>query len=150
MDKHKGLREEATSEVSLASSVNRKRTNLLLWMAQGVLAALFIFAGAMKLVMPVEELKKQSSLSGPFLRFIGVAEVLGAIGLIVPALLSILPILTPTAAMGLFVIMIGAILQSVPMGPVVFIPTLTAVLTAFVAYGRTRLVPIFPKEQIYG
>ena len=58
MDKHKGLREEATSEVSLASSVNRKRTNLLLWMAQGVLAALFIFAGAMKLVMPV-------SLSAP-------------------------------------------------------------------------------------
>ena len=50
-----------------------------LWIVQGVLAALFLFAGGMKLVLPLEELKGPVELPGPFLRFIGVAEVFGAI-----------------------------------------------------------------------
>ena len=77
-----------------------------LWIAQVLLGLLFLFAGGAKLVLPAEALK------GPvpvlFLRFIGVCEVLGAIGLILPGLLRIRPGLTPFAAAGLASIMIGA------------------------------------------
>ncbi len=79
-----------------------------LWTVQGLLALIFLFAGGMKLVLPIEALTKQMPLPGLFLRFIGVAEVLGAIGLILPGLLRIRPGLTPLAAAGLVIIMIGA------------------------------------------
>lgn len=116
-----------------------------LWTAQGVLAALFLFAGVMKFVMPVEEMVKQTSLPGAFFHFIGVAEVLGAIGLVVPALLRIRPLLTPVAASGLVIIMAGATVLSVPMGAVALFPLFAGVLAAFVAYGRLRLKPICPR-----
>ena len=60
--------------------------NYALWIVQGLLALVFLFAGGMKLVMPVEEMTKQVPLPGLFLRFIAVAEVLGALGLILPGL----------------------------------------------------------------
>jgi uncharacterized membrane protein YphA (DoxX/SURF4 family) len=88
-----------------------------LWIIQGLLALLFLFAGGMKLVLPIEEMTKQMPMPGPFLRFIGVAEILGALGLILPGLLRIRPGLTPLAAAGLVIIMIGATaltLASVP------------------------------------
>src|SRR6266536_49402 len=71
-----------------------------LWIVQGLLALLFLFAGGMKLVLPLEKLTGPMPLPLPglFLRFIGVAEVLGAIGLILPGLLRIRPGLTPLAA----------------------------------------------------
>src|SRR6266536_64197 len=79
-----------------------------LWTVQGLLALLFLFAGGMKLVLPLENLTGAIPLPGLFLRCIGVAEALGAIGLILPGLLRIRPGLTPLAAAGLVVIMIGA------------------------------------------
>jgi uncharacterized membrane protein len=66
-----------------------------LWIVQGLLALLFLFAGGMKLVQPIEVLTEQMPLPGLFVRFIGVAEVLGAIGLILPGLLRMWPGLTP-------------------------------------------------------
>src|SRR5689334_2284028 len=84
------------------------KRNVLLWVAQGTVAALFLFAGGVKLVLPLESLKGPVELPGLFLRFIGVCEVLGAIGLILPRLLRIKPALTPIAAIGLAIIMIGA------------------------------------------
>jgi hypothetical protein len=69
-----------------------------LWIVQGLLALIFLFAGGVKLVLPIEALTKQMSLPGPFVRFIGVAEVLGALGLVLPGLLRIRPGLTPLAA----------------------------------------------------
>ena len=54
-----------------------RRTGVALWTAQAPLAALFLFAGGMKLVMPIAEMTKQVALPGPFLRFIGVCEVAG-------------------------------------------------------------------------
>jgi hypothetical protein len=66
----------------------------------GLLALIFLFTGGMKLVLPVEEVTKQRPLPGLLLRFIGVAEVLGAIGLTLPGLLRIRPGLTPLAAAG--------------------------------------------------
>ena len=117
----------------------------VLWIVQVLLALLFLFAGGMKLVMPIEEMTKQMPvpLSGAFLRFIGVAEVLGAIGLILPGLLHIRPGLTPLAAAGLVIIMLGATAMTLAIGDVAsaLIPLAVGLLAAFVAYGRWRRAP---------
>lgn len=80
-----------------------------LWVIQGLLAALFLLAGGMKLVPPLDQLTGPVPLPGWFVRFIGVAEVLGGIGLVVPGLVGIRPGLTPLAAIGLLVVMVGAV-----------------------------------------
>ena len=115
--------------------------NRLLWAVQGLLAGLFLFAGGAKLMLPIEAMTGQMNLPGPFLRFIGVAEVLGAIGLILPGRIRIMPWLTPIAAVGLAIIMVGATVVSVMSGPVVMalIPAVTGLLAAFVAWGRWRM-----------
>jgi uncharacterized membrane protein YphA (DoxX/SURF4 family) len=115
----------------------------VLWIVQGLLAALFLFAGAMKLVLPLEQMAGPITLPGPLLRFIGVAEVLGAIGLILPGLLRIRPGLTPLAAAGLVIIMIGATGIGLWAGDVAItvISLVVGLLAAFVAYGRWRLAP---------
>ena len=82
--------------------------NRMLWIVQGVLALVFLFAGGMKLITPIEVLSVMSPFPGEFIRFIGVCEVLGAVGLILPYALRILPGLTALAAAGLVVIMVGA------------------------------------------
>jgi hypothetical protein len=114
-----------------------------LWIVQGLLAALFLFAGGMKLVLPLDALTAQMPLPGLFMRFIGVAEVFGAIGLILPGLLRIRPRLTSLAAAGLVIIMIGATVLTLAGGDVglVLIPLVVGLLSAFVAYGRWRLAP---------
>ena len=118
----------------------------VLWIVQGLLALIFLFTGGLKLVLPFEVLTEQTPLPGWFLRFLGVAEVLGAIGLILPGLLRIRPALTPLAAAGLVIIMIGATvltLAGVVPGDVglALIPLVVGLLSAFVAYGRWRLAP---------
>lgn len=117
--------------------------NAALWIVQVLLALLFLFGGGVKLVLPIEEMTKQISLPGLFLRFIGVCEVLGAIGLILPGLLRIRPGLTALAAAGLVIIMIGATVLTLASGPVTpaLLPFVTGLLAAFVAYGRWRLAP---------
>ncbi|MGH7847136.1 MAG: DoxX family protein [Candidatus Binatia bacterium] len=119
--------------------------NLALWIAQGLLATIFLFAGGMKLVMPIEEMLRQMPLPLPglFVRFIGVCEVLGAIGVILPWLLRIRPGLTPLAAAGLVIVMIGATAYSLAAGNMAsaLIPLAAGVLAAFVAYGRWRPAP---------
>jgi uncharacterized membrane protein YphA (DoxX/SURF4 family) len=117
----------------------------VLWIVQALLALLFLFAGGVKLVMPIEEMTKQMPvpLPGAFLRFIGVAEVLGAIGLILPGLLHIRPGLTPLAAAGLVIIMLGATAMTLAIGDVAsaLIPLAVGLLAAFVAYGRWQRAP---------
>jgi len=118
--------------------------NAVLWIVQALLAALFLFAGSMKFIMPIEEMTKQMpSMPGWFLRFIGVVEILGGLGLILPGLLRIKPGLTPLAAAGLVVIMIGATVIGFVIGPAsgALIPLVAGVLAAFVAYGRWRVAP---------
>jgi DoxX-like family len=114
-----------------------------LWIVQGLLAALFLFAGGMKLVLPLDQMTGPVALPGWFLRFIGVAEVLGALGLILPGLLRIRPGLTPLAAAGLVIIMIGATVLTLVGGmvAVALMNAVVALLAAFVAYGRWRLAP---------
>ena len=112
-----------------------------LWIVQGLLAIIFLFSGGMKLVLPLEAMTGPIPVPGLFLRFIGVAEVLGAIGLILPGVLRIRPGLTPLAAAGLVIIMIGATVLTLAGGAVALalIPLVVGVLAAFVAYGRWRL-----------
>jgi hypothetical protein len=115
-----------------------------LWACQGLLAVLFLFAGGTKLVLPIEAMQEPIALPGPFLRFLGVAEVLGAIGLILPGLLRIRTGLAPLAAAGLVIIMIGATLLTLATVGVgaALIPLVAGLLSAFVAYGRWRLAPL--------
>ncbi len=109
-----------------------------LWIVQGLLALIFLFTGGIKLVMPLEVLTKQMALPGVFVRFLGVAEALGAFGLILPGLLHIRPGLTPLAAGGLVIIMIGATVFTLASGGVALalIPLVVGLLLAFVACGR--------------
>ena len=115
-----------------------------LWTIQVLLALLFLFAGGMKLILPIEEMTKEIAMPGPFLRFIGVAEILGALGLVLPGLLGILTGLTPLAAAGLVIIMVGAVGVSVAMGQPLtgLIPLTVGVLAAFVAYARWKVLPL--------
>ena len=112
--------------------------NRALWIVQGLLAALFLFAGGMKLITPVEVLSVMSPFPGEFIRFIGVCEVLGAVGLILPYALRLLPGLTALAAAGLVVIMLGATGTTLAIGGgVMALPTVVlGLLAALVAYGR--------------
>jgi uncharacterized membrane protein YphA (DoxX/SURF4 family) len=123
------------------SAARAPRIGVLLWILQGLLALLFLFAGTMKFVMPIEEMTKGTSLSGTFLRFIGVAEILGGLGLILPGLLRIKPALTPVAAASLVIIMIGATVVTLQTNPpvVALFPAITGLLLIFVAYNRWRL-----------
>jgi hypothetical protein len=116
----------------------------VLWIVQGLLALLFLFTGGTKLTLPIEELTAQLPLPGWFVRFLGLAEVLGALGLILPGLLRIRPGLTPLAAAGLVLIMIGAtvITAAVIDATLALIPLVAGLLAAFVAYGRWRLAPL--------
>jgi hypothetical protein len=115
-----------------------------LWTIQVLLALLFLFAGGMKLILPIEEMTKEIAMPGPFLRFIGVAETLGALGLVLPGLLGIRPGLTPLAAAGLVIIMVGAVGVSVAMGQALtgLIPLVVGALAAFVAYARWKVLPL--------
>lgn len=123
--------------------------NIILWIIQILLALLFLFAGGVKVVMPIEKLMAAGSpnqihLPGMLLKFIGVIEILGALGLVLPGLLKIKSYLTPLAAAGLVIVMIGATIITI-MGDGVgaaIVPFITLLLCIFVAYGRTRLAPL--------
>ena len=117
-----------------------RKASILLWTIQVLLAALFLFAGGMKLVTPIAAMAQQMGLPGPFLRFIGLAEVLGALGLILPGLLRIRPRLTPLAAAGLVIIMTGAVGITIATAGVAeaVVPGVVGVLAASVAIGRWR------------
>ncbi|HZO30096.1 MAG TPA: DoxX family protein [Chloroflexota bacterium] len=121
--------------------------NLALWIVQGLLAALFLFGGFVKLAMSAEELAAVCSLPVLFVRFISVCELLGGLGLILPGIFKIRTELTPLAAAGLTIITLGATGLTAAgvdgADPVTALfPLTAALLSAFVAYGRWRLVPL--------
>jgi hypothetical protein len=119
--------------------------NRTLWIIQILLAALFLFAGGAKFLVPADQMMQgmPAWLSISFLHFVGACEVLGAIGLILPGLLRIKPGLTPLAAACLVIIVVGAtvVVLMGGMGAMALFPFATAILAAFVAYGRWRLAP---------
>lgn len=114
------------------------KKNAALWVIQAVLAALFLFAGGMKLVLPIEAMAGPVDLPGWFLRFIGVAEVAGGLGLVLPGIFRIHRELTPLAAIGLVIIMAGAAGITLVSGAVAaaLVPATVGVLCAAVARAR--------------
>jgi len=126
-----------------------KRLNVAIWTVQVLLACLFLFAGGVKLVLPLAAMTKQFPLPGLFLRFLGIVELSGAVGLILPSLLRIKPYLTPLAAGGLIVVMSGATAISMAGGTIApaIPPFVVGCLAGLVLYTRTRVVPIREKRR---
>jgi hypothetical protein len=125
---------------------------VVLWVVQVLVAAVFLLAGGMKLVVPIESMEMPVRLPGLFIRVLGVCEVLGAVGLILPGLLRIRPGLTPLAAALLVIIMIGAVVITI-MGvslPMAIVPLVVGLLAAFIAYGRWRLAPVYGSRAEMG
>ncbi len=115
--------------------------NVILWILQILVGLLFMFSGVMKFLMPYADMIKDAPVVFPhwFFLFIGVCEILGGLGLILPWALKIKPGLTPLAAALLIVIMIGAVVVSAMMGiAYAILPFVVGLLLVFIVYGRTR------------
>jgi hypothetical protein len=114
--------------------------NILLWIVQILLALLFVFAGVTKLIFPAPP---GMAFPGWFIKFIGLCELLGALGLVLPGVFRRQRQLTPLAAIGLTIIMIGAVVVTAGMGlKFVISPLVVGLLCAFVAYGRWKVRPL--------
>jgi uncharacterized membrane protein YphA (DoxX/SURF4 family) len=124
-------------------SKTRNISSIALWILQGVLAALFLFAGGFKLAAPMADLARVSPLPAPFLKFIGACELLGALGLVLPGLFRVLPGLTAVAASGLVIIMLGAVVVTAEMQNLLaaIFPLGVGVLATVVVVGRRPAVP---------
>lgn len=121
------------------------KINVLLWSVQGLLALFFAFgSGAPKLILPIDQLAMPIELPELFVRFIGVAEVLGALGLILPGLTRIRTGLTPLAALGLVLVTVSATVYQLLAGQPesAIFAVVIGLICAFVAYGRWRLAPL--------
>jgi uncharacterized membrane protein YphA (DoxX/SURF4 family) len=130
-----------------ASQAPGKAWNVVLWLAQLLLAVPFGMAGLMKSVQPIEEIGKMivwaPEMPG-LVRFIGVSELAGALGLLLPALTRIRPGLTPLAAAGLALIMVLAVGFHVMRGEFADTPInfVLGGIALFIVWGRTKKAPI--------
>lgn len=122
--------------------------NITLWIIQGLVALGFLMAGAMKSFAPIANLKKNMAWTGKvpagLVRFIGVAELLGAIGLILPAATGILPWLTIAAGIGLVLVMILAAIYHASQREYssIGVNVVLLLLAAFIVLGRVTLAPL--------
>ena len=123
--------------------------NIALWIVQALLAMAFLMAGGMKLMKPKSEIEEKMAWAKDFsqgqIKMIGLVEVLGALGLILPAATGIMPILTPVAAVGLALTMLGALITHLRRkdGAGETMPSVVLMLLSlFVAYGRFVLAPL--------
>ena len=115
-----------------------------LWVVAGLLAAVYLFSGTVKLILPKEKLATVpaggwvNDFGAGAIRAIGALEILGVVGLVLPAVTGIAPVLTPLAALGLAVLMAGAVFTRLrrhePKPMLADLVYLT--LAAFVAWGR--------------
>jgi putative oxidoreductase len=137
--------------LKMTNQSNNKGINIALWVVQGLLAAMFIMAGLMKSTQTIEALAESlpwvESTSLALVRFIGISELLGGIGLLLPALLRIKPFLTTWAALGLAAVMLLAAIFHGSRGEfsaigmnIVFMG-----MALFVAWGRSKKAPIAAK-----
>ncbi|QMW04662.1 DoxX family protein [Spirosoma foliorum] len=135
----------------MASQQPSKALHISLWIIQVILAATFIWAAAMKLFQPIDQLANMWPWVGQipvaFVKFTGLVDLLGAVGLILPAWLRIKPQLTPIAALGTVVLMICASIFHITRGEasVIGVNIVFAVLAAFIAWGRFTKAPIAEK-----
>ncbi len=124
--------------------------NIVFWVIQGLLALVFLFAGSMKALQPKEKLLATGKMDwvadypATSVRGIGILELLAVPGLILPMLLDIAPILTPLAALGLILTMVGAALHHYRRGETAKIGTnvFLLVLALVVVIGRLAVEPV--------
>jgi uncharacterized membrane protein YphA (DoxX/SURF4 family) len=129
----------------------RRALHIALWVAQVLLAGMFLMTGFMKLTQPVDALAGQMpwvlSFPAAVVRLIGAIEIAGALGLILPSLTRIQPRLTPLAALGLVLVMLGASALHLSRGEGAVVPmnVVLAAVASFVAWGRSKAAPIAPR-----
>lgn len=121
--------------------------NIVIWVAQGLLALMFLMAGFMKLTQPKATLLEKvggwvEGFSDGQIKMIGLVELLGSIGLVLPMLLNIYPFLTPVAALGLAVTMVGAAIVHLKRKESVFMNMALLALALFVAIARFLIIPV--------
>lgn len=127
-----------------------KGLHIALWILQGLLAASFGMAGVMKLTAPIEQLAENgmtfvNHYSISMVRFIGITEILAALGLILPAALRIKPILTPIAALGIAIIMVLAMFEHLSQNEPIISNIVLLALSLFIVWGRFIKAPIKAK-----
>lgn len=138
--------------LSASPAVPSKGLHVGLWVAQVLLAVAFLGAGGMKLSAPLDQLAAQmpwvTGAMGGAVRFIGAAEVLGALGLILPAATRLQPRLTPLAALGLLTVMVLASATHLSRGEYQMIGANAVLggLAAFIAWGRFGRAAIAPRS----
>ncbi|MBC9911577.1 DoxX family protein [Chitinophaga varians] len=127
--------------------------NILLWLVQLLLTALFVMSGVMKLGYPIDKLAAMYPWTGQvpavYVRLLGIVDLAGGLGLLLPALLRIKPMLTVWAAIGIIVLMVLATLFHISRGEasVTGFNMVVTLLAGVVVWGRTRLYPVLPKAQ---
>lgn len=129
-----------------------KGMHISLWVVQVLLAVMFLMSGIMKATMPIEKLSAMmpwtGSVPSAMVRFIGIAELLGGIGLLLPSLLRIKPQLTVWAAVGLVTILLLSIPFHISRDetPMIGMNAMFMLLAVFVVWGRWKKAPISPKS----
>jgi len=127
--------------------------NIILWIAQVLLAGMFLMSGFMKVAQPIAELSKMlpwaSEMPTGVVRFIGLSELAGGIGLLLPSILRIKPKLTAWAAVGLVVVMAFATVFHISRGEtsVIGMNIVLMLIAVFIAWGRFKKVPIAEKGK---
>lgn len=129
--------------------------NKALWVAQLLAGLFFLFVGALHFMVPEglpSTFEWMYELSDTLHYVSGIAEILGGLGLILPAVTRIQPQLVPLAASGLALVMLGAVIYHLGRGEAVNVVSnvLWIIVTGFIAYGRWKLVPIEPKTAPVG
>jgi hypothetical protein len=125
--------------------------HIVLWIVQGLLFIGFGMAGLLKIGSPLDQLAQKmtwvSALPPWVVRFIGLSELAGALGMVLPSLTRIRPGLTALAGVGLAVVMVLAAALHVSRGELNLLPInfVLGGLAAFVAWGRRRMQPIAPR-----
>jgi hypothetical protein len=128
-----------------------KLLNIILWVTQALLAATLIWAAAMKLFQPIEKLSAMWPWAGQvpvaLVKFTGIIDLLGALGLLLPALLRIRPKLTPIVAVAIIVLMVCAGIFHTARGEasVIGVNIIFALMATFIAWGRFSKARVLPK-----
>jgi len=139
-----------TTALPLSTGAGRPLRTFL-WIAQVLLAAVFIMAGVMKFFTPIVQLSIQipwtSQVPELFVRFIGLVDLAGGLGVLLPALTRIAPRLTPLAALGATVLQVLAISFHAYRGEFSVLPLnfVLLPLALFILWGRTKKAPIAPR-----
>jgi len=137
---------------TISASKPSTAIQVTLWAAQLALAAMFIMSGFMKLVTPIPELAKMMPWAGEysawFVRSIGLVDLAGGIGVLLPALTRIKPQLTVLAALGCAVLQVFAMVFHLSRGEVMVLPVNVVLLSLslLVFWGRSRKAPILPRK----